>query len=146
MNIFGAEIKGLTPPVLMELADHIDEFARQLRLTANENENRLTTRRNHANHFRSVKAATRYFSELIEAGKSTEYALNEAAFKYCVSKDAVSMNVTFYKAKQRKLEKAKKERRVMQLWRAGYPLNMVSKESGVHIRTVNRILQEYRNI
>lgn len=146
MSIFGIEIRGLTPPVLMELADHVDEFAQQLRRTANENERRLQETRNHHHHYRSVKAATVYFSKLVESGTDTIQALEEASAKHCVPKDAVSMYVTLYKAKQKKLEKEKRDRKVMQLWRAGHPLQHVAKTNNITVRTVNRIVAEHRDI
>ncbi len=146
MSLFNVDINGLTPPVLFELADHIRTFATQIETVANENEFRLAERRRNGYYKRSVIAASRYFSEQIENGLITEKALDEAAIKYCVSREAITIHVSMFKAKQRRIEKINRDQKIMRMWRAGYPVRDIAVKKKLTVRTVQRIVKTHKEI
>ena len=147
MSFFDMKITSLAPPVLFDLADHIRTFAEQIENVANENERRLCERRNAGSYKRSVRAASREFSSLVENGMSTRDALDEAATKHCVKPEAISIMVTLFKAKQRKIEKLNRDRSVMKMWRAGHTAPEIAhRHANINVRTVQRIVKEFKQI
>lgn len=62
---FNSFTENMTPPVLFDLADYIDEFSRQLRRVGNDNERRLNERRNSARHRQAITSACIFFLDQV---------------------------------------------------------------------------------
>ena len=146
MSFLNMNIEGLTPPVLLELADHVRTFASQLESLANDNELKLCERRRNGNYKRSVKEASLLFSTLIENGENTDKALQKAVEKHCVSPEAVRMYVSMFAARQKRLDTIQRDRKIMRKWRAGHDVTHIAKDYAVTTRTIQRIVKSHKSI